>query len=192
MRTKAFVLSALSAILSMCFSLGLRSQEEISVESLEQKTVKADLIVTGRVIDVKTRRNETRSNIYTYVSLSIQEAIKGHSSKKDIMIKVPGGVVGDIGTRVPEMAGFRKGERALVFLIRDLRSDYFFVLYGQYGKYEIDDDNMVMSEEVVPLAEFLNEIRQYISARRALFNLWPSMIYIAHENRGGSDFLGRS
>jgi hypothetical protein len=162
MRTKVFVLSALSAILSMCFSLGLRSQEAIDVESLEQKTVKADLIVIGRVIDVKTRWDETRSKIYTFVSLALEEAIKGHSSKKNIMIRVPGGEVDEIGTFVPEMASFRKGERALVFLIRDLRSDNFFVLYGQFGKYEIEQDNMVMLEEAVPLPEFLNKIRKYI------------------------------
>ena len=161
MRTKAFVLSALSAILSMCFSLGLRSQEEISLESLEQKTVKADLIVIGRVIDVKSRWDATKSKISTYVSLSLEEAIKGCSSKKDIMIRIPGGVIDKIGTFVPEMASFRKGERALVFLIRDLRSDNYFVLYGQYGKYEIDQYNVVTSEEV-PLPEFLNEIRQFI------------------------------
>ena len=165
MRTKTFVLSALSAILSICFSLELKSQEEISVESLEQKTVKADLIVIGRVIDAKSSWDETKSNISTYVSLSIEEEIKGHSSKEDIVIRVPGGAVDEIGTRVPEMASFRKGERALVFLIRDLRSDYFFVLYGQYGKYEIDQDNMVTSD-AVPLPEFLNEIRQFIPKQK--------------------------
>jgi hypothetical protein len=127
--------------------------------------VKADLIVIGRAIDVKTRWDETRSMIYTYVSLSLEEAIKGCSSKKDIMIRVPGGVVDEIGTFVPEMASFRKGERALVFLIRDLRYDNCFVLYGQYGKYEIDQYNVVTSEEV-PLPEFLNEIRRYMPKQR--------------------------
>jgi hypothetical protein len=145
----------------MCFSLGLRSQEEISLESLEQKTVKADLIVIGRVIDAESRWNETKSNIYTYVSLSIEEEIKGHSTKEVITIKILGGAVGEIGTFIHEMASFRKGEKALVFLKRDLRSDYFVVLYGQYGKYEINQDDIVISG-AVPLAEFLTEIRRYI------------------------------
>ena len=159
-RTRVFILAALSVVLSMCFSLGLRSQEAIDVESLEQKTVKADLIVIGRVIDAKSSWNETRSQIYTYVSLSLEEIIKGCSLKKDITIRITGGAVGEIGAVVPEMASFRKGERALVFLERDLHSDHYLVLYGRYGKYEISHGNTVSG--AVPLPEFLDKIRQYI------------------------------
>jgi len=164
MRTKVFVLSALSAILSMCFSLGLRSQEAIDVESLEQKTVKADLIVIGRVIDAESKWDETRSNIYSYVSLSLEEVIKGCSLKKDITIRITGGAVGEIAAIVQEMPSFRKGERAIVFLERDLRSDNYLVLYGRYGKYEISHGNTVSGG--VPLPEFLDKIRQYIPKQR--------------------------
>ena len=160
MRTKVviFYLEILSIILAMCFGLGSGSQEEIS---LQQKTVKADLIVIGRVIDAESSWDETKSNIYTYVSLSLEEVIKGCSSKKDITIKILGGAVGEIGAIVNEMPSFRKGERTLLFLERDLRSDNFFVVYGRYGKYEISQNNTVISKGV-PLAEFLNEIRRYI------------------------------
>ena len=165
-RTKVFVLSALSALLSMCLGPALRSQERISIESLEQnnleqKTLKADLIVIGRVINGESKWDEKKSNIYTYVSLSLEEVIKGGSPKKDITIKILGGTVGEITGIVNEMPSFRKGERALVFLERDLRSDNYLVLTGRYGKFEISQNDIVTSGGV-PLAEFLDEIRQYI------------------------------
>jgi hypothetical protein len=160
-RTKVFVPSALSVLLSVCVSPALRPQEAIDVESLEQKTVKADLIVIGRVIDAESKWDETRSNIYSYVSLSLEEVIRGCSSTKDITIRITGGAAGEIAAIVQEMPSFRKGERALVFLERDPHSDNFLVVYGRYGKYEISQNNTVISRGV-PLAEFLNKIRQYI------------------------------
>jgi len=161
MRTKSsiFVLSSLCAVFSMSLSLGLRSQVEMS---LERKTVRADLIVTGRVIELKTAWNEPKTRIYTFVSLSIEENIKGASPNKEITIRVPGGIIeGEIGTRVPGMPSFRKEERVLLFLIRDPRSDNFFVLNGVSGKYLIAEDDMVASEEMSLLA-FLKEIKQLI------------------------------
>lgn len=147
----------------MSFSLGLGSQEEMS---LERKTGESDLIIIGRVIEVKTAWDETKSLIYTFVSLSVEENIKGYSPNKDVTIKIPGGIIeGEMGAWVPGMPRFQKGERVLLFLLRDSCSDNFFVANGVHGKYLITEENTVASEEV-PLPAFLKEIRRNILKKK--------------------------
>jgi hypothetical protein len=157
-RTYISILATLSMILSVSLLAAVESQTDAS---FKQKTAEADLIVVGRVTGEESKWSEPKKNIYTYAYISIEEYIKGFSLDKDITIRCLGGTVGDIVSAVPGMASFEKGERVVVFLIRDLRSDNFFVVRGMYGKYKIREDNTVASIEV-SLPEFLDEIRRYI------------------------------
>jgi hypothetical protein len=162
MRTKVamFYLVIASVILATCFCLGFSFQREVS---LEQKTAEADLIVVGKVEDVESRWDDpnSKSMIYTYVSLSVEEIVKGSSPGKDITIRFSGGVVDGIGAWTGGMPSFRKGDRVLLFLSRDLYSDNFFVLGGAIGKYQISPKNMVESTGKI-LPEFLEMVRRYI------------------------------
>ena len=162
MRTKVFIVisAGFGLVFALCYHLGFCLQEEIT---LQQKTAEADLIVVGTVNNVEARWNDptSKSQIYTYVSLSLKEDVKGSSPDKDITIRILGGEVDGIGARVEGMPVFLKGEKVLVFLIRDLHSDNFFVLGGTAGKYQIGPDNMVGSTGKT-LPEFLNEVRLYI------------------------------
>lgn len=154
-----FVLATLRMFFPMSLGLGLSSQEVIS---LEQKTAKADLIVVGKVTDVQSRWDEPKTIIHTFVSVSIEEIVKGQSPNDKITITLPGGRVGDIADLMPGMPSFQNGERVLVFLIHDRYSDDLYLVHGAYGKHKIMPDNKIESTSKT-LPEFLNEIRRFIS-----------------------------
>lgn len=158
-RPTIFILATLISFYSICLGSGLSSQQEIS---LAQKTARADLILVGKVTDVQARWDEQETMIYAFISVSIEETVKGQSPNKEITVRVPGGTVGDETVTVFEMPSFNKEERVLLFLIRDIYSDNFFVVHGKLGKYRITLDNKIPSMSKT-LPEALSEIRQFIS-----------------------------
>lgn len=164
MRTKVFIVisAGFGLVFAICSRLGFCLQEELS---LQQKTARAELIVVGTVNNVEARWDNptSKSMINSYVSLSIEELIKGSPPDKDITITVAGGTVDGISAVIEGMPGFFKGEKVLVFLIRDNYSDNFVVLNCRAGKFSIRRvDNMVGSTGKT-LPEFLDEVRLYIT-----------------------------
>jgi len=159
-RSSVFGSAALSIIFILPPGSELGFQEELT---LQQKAIKADLILVGKVTDAETRE-EPKGMIYTYITVSIEENIKGNPGKDKIIIRVTGGEVDGIAAIWEGMPSFSKGERVLVFLLQDLRfsPDCFFLVRGNQGKYSIAPNNIVLSIGK-PLPEFVDEIRRYIS-----------------------------
>jgi hypothetical protein len=120
--------------------------------TLEQLTAKADSILAGNVTDV-TCYQEGEGSIYTLVTLSTEEVIKGESVG-EVVIRVPGGEVGGLEMFATDTPTFRSGERAVVFL--DKGDDTFTVVGGSQGKFTIDENNMVGDK---PLTEFIDQIQ---------------------------------
>jgi hypothetical protein len=126
------------------------------------KSAKADLIVVGKVTDVQCSWGEPKTFIHTFVSISIEEIVKGQSPDNKIIITMPGGQVGNLIADMPGMPSFKDGERGLLFLIRDRYSDDLYLVHGAYAKESIMHDNRIWSTgETLP--ELLNEITQNIA-----------------------------
>ena len=75
----------------------------------------SDAIVTGRVLSVVSGTDGTGS-IYTYVTLDVDDVIKGPITSPEIVIKQLGGTVGTLQQVVFGQAEFVVGEEVLVFL----------------------------------------------------------------------------
>ena len=121
--------------------------------TLEQLTARADSILVGKVTDI-TVHKEGKGNIYTLVTLSMEQTIKGETGGK-VVIRVPGGEVGGLVLMVTDTPSFQLGERAVVFL--DKGEGIFNVVGGFQGKFSIDENNMVSRN--MPLTEFINQIK---------------------------------
>jgi hypothetical protein len=120
--------------------------------ALEKLITGADTIVVGTVTGVVSIQSDN-VNIYTLVTLSVEQTIKGESSS-EALIRVPGGESGGIVMTVTDYPSFKTGERALVFLVK---SEDSFKVYGGYqGKFTIDNNNMVSNNQ--SLAEFITQI----------------------------------
>ncbi len=76
---------------------------------------KSHTIVAGEVTDTHSAWNGDRSEIFTTVTLRVEQTLRG-SARPDVRFRVPGGTVGDTRLTVTHTPRFAVGERALVFL----------------------------------------------------------------------------
>lgn len=117
----------------------------------------AGKILIGKTIDVRSEWNEKQTYVYSYVTISTEKYLKG-SGKQQVVIKVPGGVVGNIGQRVLDAPGFKVGERFLLFL-RPGRPE---VMLRPLGKFNIKDG--INIENGVSLDDLIGDIQHGVDA----------------------------
>lgn len=84
-------------------------------QTFEQMTRDAPLIVIGVVGEQSARWDEDRRGISTWTELKVKETLKGKAPAK-LVVRQPGGVVGNIGAHVAGAARFEPGEEVLLFL----------------------------------------------------------------------------
>ena len=131
-------------------------------KSIEELTSQADSILIGKVKEMESRWNEERTLIYTYVTISVSQYTKtlsGVGEVQEIMVKVPGGEVGDIGLKVSDTPQFREGEEVFLFLRRE-KLPLFSVTGLFQGKYTIEENrvkNRILGLDVL-LDSFISQI----------------------------------
>ena len=155
----------------------------VKLMNLRQLTAHADLIFQGRVMAVDARWDEGRTTIWTYVTFSVNEVIKGNFTEQEITLRLPGGAIEaeDIRLKVDGVPQFREGEENLIFCNNDPENGHPIVGWHQ-GRFSIGYDknlgqkvirdkraaqmmtikrSAASAEETtsaVPLKEFLTEI----------------------------------
>ena len=132
-------------------------------KSIEELTSQADSILIGKVKKIESQWNEEKTLIYTYVTISVKQHTKtlsGVGEVQEIIVKVPGGEVGDIGLKVSDSPQFREGEE--VFLFLKMEKLPLFSVAGLFqGKYTIEEGrvkNRILGLEV-PLDSFISQIK---------------------------------
>ena len=142
---------------------GSRAVALMVEKDIEQLTQEADLILTGRVKSIESGWNEERTLIYTYVTISVEEeakALSGQEQVDEIIVRVRGGEVGDIGLRVSDTPQFREGEE--VFLFLRMEDMPLFSVTGLFqGKYTIENGiarNQTLGKEI-PLDSFISQVK---------------------------------
>jgi len=85
--------------------------------SIEELTDRSTLIITGKVVEINTYKNEENGVISREVMVIPDKILKGEvQSKAPIAITVWGGTVDDITMYVPGSPNFEEGEKVLLFL----------------------------------------------------------------------------
>lgn len=108
--------------------------------SRQELAKKSESIVIGKVQDVSSRQDAASKEIYTYITLSVSESVKGAKGEKMVTIRQLGGSVGHLISAVPGMPSFKTGEEVVVFLtVRD-KEGYPWVMGLQQGKYSVVTD----------------------------------------------------
>jgi hypothetical protein len=101
--------------------------------------VGARAIVIGRVLSLACRLDREQDRVYTYVTLDVEEAIKGEINERQIVIKEEGGEVDGQGSLIYGAPQFRRGERVLLYL--DTRDDGSLRVHQlSFGKLTIIED----------------------------------------------------
>ena len=125
--------------------------------TLDELAARSDAILVGEVTDIASYQ-EGEGNIYTLVTLSVEQAIKGESEGEEV-IRVPGGELGGQTLWVEDAPSFEPGERAVVFL--EEIEGAFGVCGWHQGKFTIDNNNMVSGN--ITLTEFIDQIRDILA-----------------------------
>lgn len=98
----------------------------------------ADLIVTGRVATQTSGWDPAVGAIYTYVTVDVDEVLKGFVAERRITIKQLGGVADELGLTVPTQAHFTSGEPVLLFLEARPRDRTLYTSALWQGKWSLD------------------------------------------------------
>jgi hypothetical protein len=131
--------------------LGVNLANATTVQKFTWKELarKSPTIVLATVEDEYSRWDTGNKEIYTYVTLRVNEPIKG--AKSDVATKGPknestitirqlGGTVDNITSIVPGMPRFTRGEQVVVFLSANDDAGYPWVMGLQQGKYTVVTD----------------------------------------------------
>jgi hypothetical protein len=101
--------------------------------SFDRLIGEAELIVRGRVEELKIQPAADRRSMTTIVTVSIERQFKG-PKVSSVTIEQPGGSMGDIAQGVPGLPEFSSGEDVVLFLKRQLRGT-FKMVGGKQGKF---------------------------------------------------------
>jgi hypothetical protein len=156
----AIVFSAIVSLLFLSF-LSIHSAMALMIEiPTSELTSTAEAIVRGTVKDMKSEWDEERKFIWTLVTISVSKSIKGDRlEQQDIIVKIPGGIVGEIGQQTDDAPIFNKGEDVLLFLKSNIyKGQKVFHVRGNFqGKHTIKDN--IIIEKKIPIDTFIGQIK---------------------------------
>jgi hypothetical protein len=84
-------------------------------ESIEAMTRQSTLVVRATAHQSMAAWDEGETKIWTWTELTVTETLKG-KAPRTLLVKQPGGVVGDLGQHVSGVARFQPGEDCVLFL----------------------------------------------------------------------------
>jgi hypothetical protein len=144
-------------IFVFAFITQLFSQEPMSTEKLVKES---DVIATGKVTKIKCEWNRPKDFIWSYVTLEIQNQLKGCGGK-ELIIKEGGGELDGRKCEASYADQYKISEPVLVFLKRMPGSIYR--LTEQHRKYKIVGESAVNNTRGKKYTkQFLNEIKTLI------------------------------
>jgi hypothetical protein len=128
---KAVMIAVVLAFLKASFfsppALGT-SVVQMDVPGLSQN---ANIILEGRVTNIRSAWNSTRDQIYTYVTVNVTEVIAGQAVTGPMELRFLGGAVDNIAMVIADSPSFVVGERVLLFLQNEEQLYFPFVGMSQ-------------------------------------------------------------
>lgn len=97
--------------------------------SVEDLTRAATTIVEAKAIASWSQWNPQHTMIVTFTRFTVVKTLKG-TVPAEIIVKQPGGIVGNDGQKVPGVRQFQAGETALLYLQRSGDNDGTHVITG--------------------------------------------------------------
>ena len=88
----------------------------VIIQSDDEMIIEARAIVRGRVLAIETGLDEGQDRIVTYVTVKVQDVLKGQITQRKIVLKQPGGQYGTRGSVVFGAPEFAVGENVLLYL----------------------------------------------------------------------------
>ncbi len=96
-------------------------------ETIEEMARASTAVVRGRIVQVQAQLEESSGRINTYADIQVIEVLKG-GPVGAILVKQPGGEIGDRGTHVAGAGRFVTGQDSVLFLERAPDEPGVFIL----------------------------------------------------------------
>jgi hypothetical protein len=113
----------------------------------EQLVSRADVVVVGRVAEMRSEWNSDRTKIVTRVTLSVDEYLKGEQSQRSLVVSIPGGEIDGVGELYTHTPRFVRNEAVVLFAQRE-PSGLLRVVGGERGKIKISRDRLTGKQVV--------------------------------------------
>lgn len=134
MSTRAVMGTAAVVLLLLCRSA---SATVIAKESIEEMARASEVIVRGTVLRAEAHWDEAHRSIWTYAEVKVTDTLKG-TAPMIVLVRSPGGEVGDVGQLVAGAPRFRVGEELVLFLFRPPDDPHSFGIHTlAAGKVEL-------------------------------------------------------
>jgi hypothetical protein len=105
----------------------------------------ADVILAGRVVDLRAGTDPVVNAIYTYVTVDVSRVLKGAVTGAQVVVKELGGETATRGLRVPGQASFTLGEDVLLFLEVRPRDGTLYTVALWQGKWTVERINGILT-----------------------------------------------
>ncbi len=152
-----------TAVLAAAFGLfALPSTSSATVliqKNLAAVTQEADVVVSGTVTDVWARQTGNRVN--TFAEVQVNNWIKGDDPLTTVLVKSPGGTLGDLSMEVPSAPALAVGQDVYLFLSNDFHQMTNVVGWAQ-GTFHVE--NGVVLEAGVPERTFERRIEAILDS----------------------------
>lgn len=102
---------------------------------LPQIVGQSDAIFVGKAIRTRSQWGTDGKRIMTDTTFKVQQGILGVASGATVVVRRPGGVVGEIGMKIAGTPEFKKGDEVLVFT--STVKGHRFVVGMQQGVYRV-------------------------------------------------------
>jgi len=136
------------------------SSAQLDKSDIKNLSVGADLIITEKVTNQNSKWNADKSRIFTDVTITVKEYLKGISRDDKIVITLPGGEIGEVGEFYTHMPAFSDEEEVLVFIRRDDKEKVNKVFRGESGKISLGDEKSAGKIKQIEMLK--EEIKSYI------------------------------
>jgi len=110
----------------------------------------SELVLIGTVTRVESAWDAARERIYTHVTFSELQGLKGEFPNDTYVLRISGGIVGKVAEFYPGMLRFDQGKRYIIF-VRGNFSDIFPVIGLHQGVFQVEWDPERQQEVVRPL-----------------------------------------
>jgi hypothetical protein len=126
----------------------------------------SQLVIHGRVVDVRGQQTSDRRSIETVVTLAVTEALKGQPGGT-VTFRMPGGEVGRYRRVVVGVPQFTSGDDVVVFLrgAPPAMPMVFGLSQGLYRVARTADGRAVVTRGQLPLDVLAREVRARAEAR---------------------------
>ncbi|MCL5291468.1 MAG: hypothetical protein M1548_02935 [Actinobacteria bacterium] len=116
----------------------LKDSNPVVKKRIEELVGKSTLVPRGKIVAAKSDWTPDKKQIYTYITMTVKELLKGEEPAKQITIKQLGGRVGEMMLYVPDAPRLQLGED-VVLMLKRWDSEYVVVGLAD-GKFGVRTD----------------------------------------------------